>query len=269
MSVLAPGRGKGVGSAVSLKRSRAELAVRMESRRDEIEQAVLARVFALADPSRASSPDYLDGLRAAVAAALELGIAVVTHDEMRPPPIPAILLTQARAAARNGVNLDTVLRRYFAGYALLGNLLIEEAEGDELLRGPVLKDLLRAQAALFDRLLTAIGEEHRREISGQPGTRDERRAECVGRLLAGEFVDTSELAYELDAWHLGMLVAGPGAGQAIRDLVQPLDGQLLTVTGDDGTVSAWLGGRRRLDRAEIARLVSGWPPQISIRDWGA
>ena len=30
------------------------------------------------------------------------------------------MLAQARSAARNGVSLDTVLRRYFAGYSLLG-----------------------------------------------------------------------------------------------------------------------------------------------------
>ena len=264
MSVLTPGRGRGAASPVSLEQSRAELAVRIEGRRGEIEEAVLTRVFAVADPPRTISPDYVEGLRTAVAAALEFGIAVVARGEKRSSPVPAVLLTQARVAARNGISLDTVLRRYFAGYTLLGDFLIEEAEGDDRLRGAALKDLLRAQASLFDRVLAAISEEHSREAGGQPGTPDKRRAECVGRLLAGEFVDTSDLAYDLDAWHLGMLAAGPGAAQAIRDLVQPLDGRLLTVPGDEGTVSAWLGARRRLCPAEITSLASGWPPQISI-----
>lgn len=263
MSVLAPGRGKGAAS-VSVEQSRVELAARIERRRDEIEQAVLTRVLAVADLPRTSSPEYVEGLRTSVAVVLELGIALVTHDEKRATPIPAALLTQARVAARNSVSLDTVLRRYFAGYTLLSDFLIEEAAGDDRLRGPALKDLLRAQASFFDRLLIAISEEHRRETSEQPGTPEERRAECVGRLLAGEFVDTSELAYELDAWHLGMLAAGPGAEEAIRELVQPLDGRLLTVCGDGETVSAWLGARRRLYPAEITCLASGWPPRISI-----
>lgn len=264
MPVLASGRGGGFSSA-SREQARAGLALRLEGRRGEIEQAVLTRVFAVADPVETANPEYMDGLRAAVGAALEYGIAIVRLGEKRSPPVPAILLTQARIAARNGVNLDTVLRRYFGGYTLLGDFLIEEAEGDDLLRGPALKDLLRAQASLFDRLLAAISEEHSREAGGRPSTSEERRAECVRKLLAGEFVDTAELAYELDAWHLGMLAAGPGAAEAVRDLVKPLDGRLLIVPSGEGTVSAWLGGRRQVDPAEFKHLVSSnWPAQISL-----
>ncbi len=262
--MLAPGRGSSPSSTAELEQARAGLALRLEGRRGEIEQAILTRVFAVADPVETANPEYVDGLRAAVCAALEYGIAIVRLGEKRSPPIPAILLTQARIAARNGINLDTVLRRYFGGYTLLGDFLIEEAEGDDLLRGPALKDLLRAQASLFDRLLASISEEHRRESGGRPGTPEARRAECVRKLLAGELVDTTELAYQLDAWHLGMHSVGPEAAQAVRDLARTLDGRLLIVSGDEGTISAWLGRRRQLDPAEIERLASGLPAQISI-----
>ena len=70
-------------------------------------------------------------------------------------------MVQARIAARRGVGLDTVLRRYCAGYALFGDFLIEEAQ--EALQGPALKRLLRIQASLFDRVIAAVCEEHRRE----------------------------------------------------------------------------------------------------------
>jgi hypothetical protein len=39
-----------------------------------------------------------------------------------------ILLVQARLAARSDVSLDIVLRRYFAGYSLLGDFLVGEAD---------------------------------------------------------------------------------------------------------------------------------------------
>ena len=40
--------------------------------------------------------------------------------ERRTPVVPPALLAQARLDARDGVPLDTVLRRYFAGNALFG-----------------------------------------------------------------------------------------------------------------------------------------------------
>jgi PucR C-terminal helix-turn-helix domain/GGDEF-like domain len=265
VSVLAPGRSSRLSSSASLEQARGELALRLNKRRGDIEQAVQTRVVAIADPVETASPEYLNGLRAAVGAALEYGVAIVRLGEKRSPPVPAILLTQARIAARNGVNLDTVLRRYFGGYTLLCDFLIEEAESDELLRGSPLKSLLRTQAALFDRLIAAVSEEYGREIGGRPATAEEHRAECVRKLLAGELVDTSELTYELDAWHLGMLLAGSGASEAIRDLLKPLDGRLLIVSGGEETVLAWLGGRRRFDPAELERLASSaLPAQISL-----
>jgi hypothetical protein len=59
--------------------------LRLERRRVEIEQAVLTRVFAIADPVEAANPEYLDGLRAAVGAALEYGVAIVRLGEKRSP----------------------------------------------------------------------------------------------------------------------------------------------------------------------------------------
>ena len=172
------GRGRGT-SARSAERTRAELAERLRARRAEIEEAVLTRVYAIADPTEAADPAYVEGLRLAVSAALEYGLAGIEAGEDHPPPAPDALLDQARFAARNGVNLDTVLRRYFAGYTLLGDVLIEETQDGRLLRGEELKRMLRSQAALFDRLLTAVGEEHAREAESRPDTPERRRVERV------------------------------------------------------------------------------------------
>ena len=56
-------------------------------------------------------------------------------------------------AARHGVGLDTVVRRYFAGYGLLSEFVVEEAEEGGLAEKLGLSRLLRGQAALFDRLI--------------------------------------------------------------------------------------------------------------------
>jgi hypothetical protein len=244
---------------------RANLRARLQARRGEIEEAILARAYGVSDPGEAADPEYLQGLRAAVSAAIEYGLAGIEAVERRPPPIPAALLVQARVAARSGVSLDTVLRRYFAGYTLLGDFLMQEVERDTLLQGTTLKGMLRAQATIFDRLVAAVTEEYTREASGHPDTTEERRVEQVKGLLAGELPDASELAYELEAHHLGAIAVGSEAPEALRVLAVALDRRLLLVRRGEGTAWAWLGGRRRADPAEIERQVSGnWPARVSL-----
>jgi hypothetical protein len=231
----------------------------LAARRAEIEQAFITRIYGLG-PSDAVDPEYADGLRGTVAAALDYGFEVVRLGADRDPPVPAPLLTQARLAARHGIGLDTVLRRYLAGYTLLNDFLLEEAAQTGLIGGAALRRMIRSQAALFDRLLAAVSEEHAREAKVVPVSSDQRLAELVKRLLAGEMVDTSEFAYDLDAEHLGVVAAGPGADSALRDLANALDRRLLLVSGGEDTVWAWFGGRRPFDRSALDTLVGQtWP----------
>ena len=108
----------------------ADLSTLLRARREEIELAALNRVYAIADPVEVADPQYAEGLKLAVGAALDYGLTALEHNEESAPPIPSVLLAQARLAARNRVSLDTVLRRYFAGYTLLGDFLVGEAESE-------------------------------------------------------------------------------------------------------------------------------------------
>jgi hypothetical protein len=91
-----------------------ELAERLEARREEVEQTLLARIYAVSDPREVSDPEYAQGLHGAVSAALDHVLSALAGQTESITSIPSELLTQARQAARNGVSLDTVLRRYFA-----------------------------------------------------------------------------------------------------------------------------------------------------------
>ena len=102
----------------------------------------------------------------------------------RAPAVPAVLTAQARLDARDGVSLDTVLRRYFAGTAVFGDFLAEEAERAGVPNSD-LRRLLGGQATLGDRLLAAVSAEHASEAQSRPRTAAELRRECVKRLLAG------------------------------------------------------------------------------------
>jgi PucR C-terminal helix-turn-helix domain len=227
-------------------RARAELVARLRSRRSEIEAAVLTRVHSISDPATVSDPTYAEGLRRAVSAAIEHGLTGLEHGERGAPAAPPELLAQARLAARGGVSLDTVLRRYFAGYALLGDFLVEEAEREPGLQGQELKHLLRAQSTILDGLLAAVSEEHGREEERHFESSAQRRAECVERLLDGELVDASGLAYDFEAHHIGLVAFGPNAGEWVRDLAATIDCRLLLIPRGEGTVWAWFGSSRPL-----------------------
>jgi hypothetical protein len=239
----------------------AELAARLRERLPELEAAIATRVYAISDPHDVSDPAYLEGLNAALSAAIEHRLAVLETGERRAPAVPPALISQARLDARDGVSLDTVLRRYFAGNALFGDFLAEEAERAEV-PSSALRRLLGAQATLGDRLLAAVSAEHAREQRNRPRSAAERRRECVKSLLAGELVDHSELGYDLDAHHLGVMARGDGADEVMRELAATLDRRLLAVCREEEPVWAcWLGGREPIGSEEALRALRAIHPQ--------
>lgn len=248
-------------TAMRIEEIHSGLADRLMARREEIEQATLTRIHSVSSPDEGLDPEYLDGLRTAVSAALDYGIAAVAHSGDRPPPIPTVLLAQARLAARHGVRLETVLRRYVAGHSLLGDFLIQEAERNARSAGVVLKTTLRTQASVLDRLLSAVGEEYAREAKAGSITVEQRRVEHIERLLAGEPLDTPiSLEYDFQLHHIGVIASGPEGLVAISALAKALDCRLLTARPNDSATWAWLGARRKLDIEDFQLHASpGWP----------
>lgn len=238
---------KRLNDAGSLREVRSELAERLRERLPEIQAAVTTRVYSISDPREVSDPAYVQGLNAALAAAVEHRLDVLEAGERQAPPVPDALLAQARLDARDGVPLDTVLRRYVAGNALFGDFLVEEAERADV-PSSALRRLLGAQATLGDRLIAAVSEEHARAAQSRPTSAADRRRECVKSLLAGELVDHSELGYDLDAHHLALMAKGAGAEEPMRRLAKALDRRLLIVQREEESKWAcWLGGMRPLE----------------------
>jgi hypothetical protein len=237
-----------------LEQARAALYARLRARRTEIEQAALTRVYAVSDPTEAADLQYLDGLRAAVSAALDYGFGGIECGRAR-LALPAALLNQARLAARNNITLDTVLRRCFAVYTLFGDFFMQEADNDRL-GCAALKGVLRAHAASFDRLLVAVTDEYNREAESRLDTVQQRDAERVARLLAGELLDTSEFDYDFAAHHVGVIGTGATAEDAIRQLASRLDRRLLMVRPTEEAVWAWMGGRLEIVWSDLQAIVS-------------
>jgi hypothetical protein len=246
-------------TAPSLDGARTALAARLRERLPEIQAAVATRVYAISDPHDVADSAYLQGLEAALATAIDYRLTVLEVGERQAPAVPAVLLAQARLDARDGVSLDAVLRRYFAGNALFGDFLVEEAERADV-PSATLRRLLAAQATLGDRLLEAVSTEHAREAKRWPSSTADRRRECVKGLLAGELVDRSELGYDLDAHHLALMAKGEEAPQAMRLLAGQLDRRLLAVRREEEDAWAcWLGGSQPLEAEAALRALGEIP----------
>lgn len=244
---------------------RTALAARLRERLPELRGAVATRIYAISDPREVADPAYLHGLNEAVAAAIEYRLGVLEGGEKQAPDVPAVLLAQARLDARDGVPLDTVLRRYLAGNALFGDFLVEEAERAEV-PSSALRPLLAAQATFVDRLIAAVSEEHAKEAKNRPRSAAERRRETVKALLAGELVDRTELGYDLDAHHLAAMVKGEGTEELMRGVAERLDRRLLAVRREEEPILAcWLGGTRPLAAEEaVAALAAAVPEEVSV-----
>jgi hypothetical protein len=176
------------------------VAAQLRLRHEEIEQTILAYVRDTV-PDRIGDLDveYALGLRAAVVAAVESGLTGIEMGDEWLAPIPLEVLIQARRAVRSGVGLDTVLRRYIAGYTLLEDFVMDAVEALDVGDSSTLRRLRRLQATLLDRLTSAIADEYCAEQKRGRRSSAQRLGERVQRLLVGEVIDLSDLRYELDA----------------------------------------------------------------------
>ena len=243
--------------ANSRHNARTELVSRVRARSDELLEVILARVRdsvgeGLHGQEDADDVEYVTGLRKAVAAAIGHGLTAMEHGGERADSAPTEIIAQARRAARAGVGLDAVLRRYVLGSSLLGDFLMQEADDPDFVgQGGVVRELLSAQAAVLDRLLTVVNREYADELKRAGRAPEQRRCERVLRLLAGEHCDLAEFGYELDVWHMGVIATGSEAESLLSRAALGLGTRLLRLPRGEGTVWGWFGGYRHLSVGDI------------------
>lgn len=238
--------------------NRRELLAGVTGRRREIGLAVLSRVQTIGATDRDVDAEYLEGVRQAVETAIDYTIESAAGADDRAPSTPVAVIAQARLAARRRTPLETVLRRYLAGHTALGDFLIEES-GRRGTAPPVLRQVLRSQAAATDRVLATISATYaEEEASARPVSTDRRRAARVRRLLDGELLDPSGLDYELDRWHTGLIVRGLVSGPT-DNFAPRLDANRLVISGDDGLLWVWFGSRSKL---QPDRIVAALPAEL-------
>lgn len=170
-----------------LEQVRADVVERLRARRLEIEQAIFVRVRDLAPGAVGlEDPEYVAGLRAAITAAVDYVFEGLQQRGGFSPRIPSAATVQARRAARVGAGLDTMLRRYVAGLAVLEDFIMQEADHSALQgQRTALRQVLEASASLLDRLIPSITSAYMQELersaSSPARVEDASRSERRGR----------------------------------------------------------------------------------------
>lgn len=233
---------------------RAGLAERLFAGRRELEVAARQRII-----GNSSSVDSLETkeFRQAVSAAIGYGIEALVSAEEEPPPLPSILLSRARLAARDGEPLQAVIRRYLAGFAALGDYLFARAGREGADGGTAVRTLIADLACLTDRVIATVGSEYSRAVDSRPRTPGEQQAAIVARLLDDELLDPAGLSYDFDAVHVGLIAEGPAAREAVDRLISAFEAHRLLVELEGGSVWAWLGSSRDRDWDVILNCLLG------------
>jgi hypothetical protein len=258
------------GGGRSLEEVRADVVGRLRARRPQIEEAILARIRGAGfGHVGEEDAEYATGLRAAVASAVELSLLALQHNEEPSRQIPTAAVKQARRAARLGVSLDTVLRRYIAGQAMLADFIMEEAgnsgfSGNE---ASLHHHLRETQTALLERLTASVIDAYTDELERARGSPEQRRAELVLGLLDGRqsaTLDPAELDYNFDVWHIGMIAIGEKTMEFVRTVKAALGCEPLAVPRGERTTWIWIGRRRKFTVAELKRLSIERPTDLSL-----
>jgi hypothetical protein len=222
----------------------------------------MSRVASLRAAPAGGDPDYAEGLRAAVAAGVDIAIRIAArHDDATEPP-PSKLMEQARLAARSGVGVDTVVRRYVAGHALITEFIFQEAEGSISLEE--LNRMLRALAKSLDRLIVAATSAFHEESEAMSNRGRHDRLTLVERLLTGEPCGAEELNYDLTLCHVGIVGTGADIDTCLHVAGRSLGARILSVSPAKEVVWAWLGRRERLDPSELATALAASRPSGGI-----
>lgn len=252
-----------VDGADSLGPARIKLARWLRSRDGEFQEAVFAHLRSVAPDAIADGDSQLAlGLREMIAACVDCGLSSIEQGAPWLGPMPPAVAAQASRAACGGVSLTTALCRCVAGHTLAWSFVLEEVAHHDLPDEQRFALLLQASAVLGS-LLACVQAEvagaHSSEIKRRAHSHEQRRAEIVHKLLAGESPDDSEraeLGYELDAWHLAVIATGADAEKAVRSLAAGLGRELLLIPHHAETVRAWLGGQRKLTITDIEQVLS-------------
>ncbi len=244
---------RGRGDDGAGRRGRVELALRLRSRTEEIEEEIFATIEALPATDAAETPEYVTGLRAAVVEVVELALSAIERDQGAERLTPISAVAQAKRAARAGIGVDTVMRRYAAGDRALCLLLAEESRE---FPSEVLREAQRALSATVDRLMAIAADEHALESARLPDAPRDPVLEQARRILLGEISPSDLAGYVLDLWHVALVGEAEIRPEVLRAVARETECQLLILRGELDHTWAWMGRREGLDADLVMKVLA-------------
>lgn len=242
---------------------RGELVARLRARRPEIAKVIFARIRRVSQPANDEDPAYLAGLHGAVAGSLDYALERLENGPEWSVPIPDEAAKQARRAARDGIGLDTVMRRYAAGSKSLEEFLLTEAED---MPSRILGQMLSDQGQHIDRLMELVAAEYRDELRQTKRSAAQKESDRVARLLNSDsIVSPVDLDYDFENWHLGLILRGRNAEVVARLFAERLGCRSIQAARDRETVWAWLSDPRRSTITNLEQfLIDNTPADLSV-----
>jgi GGDEF-like domain len=161
-----------------------------------------------------------------------------------PSTCPQEVAISARMAAANGLPMWAALQVYRIGHATQWQAWSDAVEL-RAMEPTERRALLRAGSDYFfayaDRCVRWVEAEYTRERDIPLRRAEQQRVQLVARLLEGRSGDASQLGYELDQWHVGIVAAGPDAEHMIQRLGERSGASALSVAVEASAVWIWLG----------------------------
>lgn len=228
------------GRGEAFEEARAGLVGRLRARQGEIERVIFARISdERFDLTGSENAEYVAGLRAAIVAALDHVLTGIEHGvKESTESVPAAAIEQARRAARLGVGLDTVLRRYVAGYSQFEGFIMGEVERDRSLGTVMLRDVLGRAGMLVEGLITAVSDAYQREVE-----RSDRTAPPEGSTVVSRGGPASSSRASRRGARQGRATAGVRRQRIIEAVVE--------VVAERGSTGASVG--LVIERARVSR----------------
>jgi hypothetical protein len=227
-----------------LERVAREIAVELQSQLDQLAERWYARMTSQPELERWAVPELRRG--GVENARRDIGRELAGLQEGRALPVsaPREVIDSARLAETSGLPLWACVQAYAVQW---------EAWSDAVEARPLERDerftLLRAGSeylfAYADRCARWVELEYTRARDRRLRSEEQVRMQLVRDLLEGKAVDSSQLAYGLDGWHLAVIAAGTEGERVLYELSTQLEAQLLCVAADTATWWGWLGANRK------------------------
>lgn len=182
-------------------------------------------------------------------------------DNFRRGVIPANPSEADLQAAKAATEIGT-LRFLLDGYQSLQRSLVEawielvdEADVDPSLRQELLQYGSEYFSAYQRQVTGFVVDAFQHDLNRARGGGEQRRFEAIRRLIDGDPLAASQLDFDIEQHHLGVVAWGSGAGETILDLARRLERISLTIRALNGTYWGWISGARPLGAATERRLA--------------